>query len=107
MSAQALSPRVKVEAVSRISTDVTEKNPADWTVPEVASWVAKKFGKSGAWKQAVEAFTENEIAGTLLLDLSENDMVEDMGLKRFAARNMGEDKTWIKRQYASQRGSGL
>ena len=56
---------------------------ADWTVDDVIVWLKANI----MFESYVEIFTINEIDGYTLLNLTEEDMIETLGMESVELRN--------------------
>ena len=56
---------------------------ADWTVDDVIVWLKANI----MFESYVEVFTINEIDGYTLLNLTEEDMIETLGMESVELRN--------------------
>jgi len=65
----------------RPPTHSTHTDPATWSIDDVAAWL-----QDIGLEQLRESFTENEISGSELLDLTMDEIKEDLDVKKLGTR---------------------
>merc|ERR1719272_1701514 len=69
--------------------DVVEKqqqHPNQFTQEDVANFLRATFGDGERGMKLLKTFQENDIDGSLLMDLNEDDLTHDLGMTKLQAR---------------------
>merc|ERR1712173_20348 len=74
----------EVKQEETIAYALDEARAADWPVGEVVAWVKQLHG--GQFAKFAPAFVENDIDGSLLLELTKEMLASDMGISSLGAR---------------------